>query len=52
MCAWRRRDRKAVAAETDRICRDTGFLCILGHGVPDEVTQAVYDISNVNPTKW
>ena len=38
-------DRKAVATETDRICRDIGFLCILGHGVPDEVTQAVYDIS-------
>lgn len=38
-------DRRAIAAETDRICRDIGFLSIVGHGVPDEVTQAVYHSS-------
>ena len=38
-------DRSAIAVETDRICRDIGFLSIVGHGVPEEITQAVYDSS-------
>ena len=38
-------DRKEIAAETDRICADIGFLSIVGHGVSEEITQAVYESS-------
>ena len=38
-------DKKAVAAETDRICSDIGFLSIVGHGVPETVTDQIYDLS-------
>ena len=36
-------DRQTVAVEVDRICLKIGFLSIIGHGVPDEITKAVYD---------
>jgi isopenicillin N synthase-like dioxygenase len=29
--------RRATGREVDRICRDTGFLTLAGHGVPDRV---------------
>ncbi|MBQ2260976.1 MAG: isopenicillin N synthase family oxygenase [Loktanella sp.] len=36
-------DRTAKAAELDRICRDTGFLVLDGHGVDPAVIAAVWD---------
>lgn len=38
-----RHDRQDVAHETDAVCRDIGFLCITGHGVPEQVNTAIYD---------
>jgi len=35
----------AVAREIDRACRDIGFLVITGHGVSNELTQRVYEVS-------
>lgn len=34
--------RSASAAELDRICRETGFLVLRGHGVPDAVTEGLW----------
>lgn len=34
--------RAASAAELDRICRETGFLVLRGHGVPEAVTDGVW----------
>jgi len=36
-------DRRRVARETDAVCRDIGFLCVAGHGVPAATEAAVYD---------
>ena len=33
----------ATAVEVDAICRDTGFLVLTGHGVPEDVIAAVWD---------
>lgn len=38
-------DRRAIAEETDRVCRDIGFLCVTGHKVPDAVVARFYDLS-------
>ncbi|ARO15166.1 feruloyl-CoA ortho-hydroxylase [Ketogulonicigenium robustum] len=35
-------DRRARAAEIDRICRETGFLILRGHGVAPDVIDAVW----------
>ncbi len=35
--------RAASAAELDRICRETGFLVLRGHGVPEAVMAGVWD---------
>lgn len=37
-----REARRRVAAEIDQVCRDIGFLCIAGHGVPDEAFDEIY----------
>ncbi|EAR49828.1 2OG-Fe(II) oxygenase superfamily protein [Oceanicola granulosus HTCC2516] len=34
-------ERAAIAAEVDRACRETGFLAIAGHGVPEDEIAAV-----------
>jgi isopenicillin N synthase-like dioxygenase len=34
--------RRALGAEVDRICRETGFLAVARHGVPDPVIEAVW----------
>ena len=36
-------DRAAVAGAIDAACRDSGFLLVSGHGVPDELRAAVLD---------
>lgn len=38
-------ERRAVARETDRICREIGFLSVTGHGVPEAVIANLYDRS-------
>jgi isopenicillin N synthase-like dioxygenase len=35
--------RHALAAALDRACRETGFLTVAGHGVPDAIIAAVRD---------
>jgi len=35
--------RAEVAAAIDRACREVGFIQIVGHGIPDEVTQGLAD---------
>lgn len=35
-------ERRALGAEVDRICRQTGFLAVAGHGVPSVVIDAVW----------
>ncbi|WP_147125587.1 isopenicillin N synthase family dioxygenase [Shimia ponticola] len=35
--------RAAIAADVDRICRESGFLVLSGHGVPQPVIQGVWD---------
>ena len=35
-------DQAVMAAGLDRICRETGFLVLTGHGVPDGVVQDVW----------
>ncbi|ATG49538.1 2OG-Fe(II) oxygenase [Celeribacter ethanolicus] len=34
--------RAAIGAEVDRICRETGFLAVTGHGVPTDVIAALW----------
>src|SRR5688572_22366893 len=34
--------RRVLGAEVDRTCRETGFLAISGHGVPQAVIGAVW----------
>jgi len=34
-------DRDSVAAAIDRACRETGFFCVVGHGVPPELVASV-----------
>jgi isopenicillin N synthase-like dioxygenase len=36
-------DRKAMAAEVDRICRSSGFLAISDHSVPQDVIDGAWD---------
>ena len=36
-------DRIAVAEELDRACRDSGFLMVTGHGVPEPLREAALD---------
>lgn len=38
--------RKALAARLDSICRDTGFLILTGHGVPDATMDGIWDAVN------
>ena len=38
----RRRKRRALAAKVDAICRDTGFLAIANHGVPQAIIDGVW----------
>ncbi len=35
-------ERKALGAEVDRICRDTGFLAVTNHGIPQAVIDAAW----------
>lgn len=35
----------ALGRQVDKICRQTGFLAIVGHGVPKEVTAGAWDAS-------
>lgn len=37
--------RSAIADEVARACRDTGFLVISGHGVPEAVVSRLYDVT-------
>ncbi len=39
------KDKKALAAETDHICSEIGFLSVVGHGVHDSLIQNIYDRS-------
>lgn len=39
-------DREALGAEVDRICRETGFLAISGHGVPQEVIDRAWNAAH------
>ena len=34
--------RARIGAEVDRICRETGFLAITGHGIPEEAIAAIW----------
>ncbi|WP_246082666.1 isopenicillin N synthase family dioxygenase [Rubellimicrobium rubrum] len=36
-------DREGRARELDRICRETGFLVLSGHGVPEATVQGVWE---------
>ena len=36
-------ERTALGAEVDRICRETGFLAISGHGVPQQVIDRAWN---------
>ncbi|HVY50940.1 MAG TPA: 2OG-Fe(II) oxygenase family protein [Devosia sp.] len=36
-------DRRAMAAEVDRICRETGFLALTGHSVPEQTIEAAWE---------
>jgi isopenicillin N synthase-like dioxygenase len=36
-------DRQARAADLDRICRETGFLVLSGHGVPEPTIRGVWE---------
>jgi isopenicillin N synthase-like dioxygenase len=38
-------EKAAVAARLDEICRDVGFLCLTGHGVPDDLFDDIYNVS-------
>jgi isopenicillin N synthase-like dioxygenase len=38
-------ERVSLARETDRICREIGFLSVIGHGVPASVVRNLYDVS-------
>lgn len=38
-------EKAAVARQLDEICRDIGFLCLTGHGVPDALFDQIYDVS-------
>jgi isopenicillin N synthase-like dioxygenase len=40
--AARGSERRALADEVDRICRDTGFLAVANHGVPRDVIDGVW----------
>jgi len=35
--------KRALARRIDGVCRDTGFLAITGHGVPQEIISATWD---------
>lgn len=37
--------KEAVARQLDEICRDIGFLCLIGHGVPDALFDQIYNVS-------
>ncbi len=37
----------ATAREVDRICRETGFLAAVGHGVPQDLVQDVFRAAGV-----
>ena len=36
-------DRREVARQVDEACRDSGFLVVTGHGVPQATCDAVLD---------
>jgi isopenicillin N synthase-like dioxygenase len=40
-------EKKTVAEQVDRACRDIGFLIIKGHGVPQSLIKKVRDVSHV-----
>ena len=35
-------EKRALGAEVDRICRDTGFLAVTNHGIPQAVIDAAW----------
>ncbi len=43
-------ERAALAAELDAICRDTGFLAIVGHGVPQNVIDERHLVEGAAPS--
>jgi isopenicillin N synthase-like dioxygenase len=40
-------EKKAIAEQVDRACRDIGFLIIKGHGVPQPLIKKMRDVSHV-----
>jgi isopenicillin N synthase-like dioxygenase len=38
-------ERQRIAREIDAICRDVGFLGVVGHGVPDKIVSELYAAS-------
>lgn len=38
-------ERAAVAARIDEACRETGFLQVVGHGLPAELTERMLDVT-------
>jgi isopenicillin N synthase-like dioxygenase len=42
--------RRALGVEVDRICRETGFLAISGHGVPQAVIDGVWSKARASST--
>jgi isopenicillin N synthase-like dioxygenase len=38
-------ERAQVAADVGRACEEIGFLVVVGHGVPDDAIEAMYDVS-------
>mgnify|MGYP001239764251 FL=1 len=37
-------DRQVLSDRLDQICRETGFLLLSGHGVPQEIITAQWDV--------
>ncbi len=38
-------DKRDVAKQVARVCEDIGFLTVVGHAVPEALTQRMYDVS-------
>lgn len=36
-------EKKSLARQVDEVCRRTGFLAVVGHGVPSEVVEGAWD---------
>lgn len=37
-------ERRAVAQDFDKACREIGFIVVSGHGVPEELTQRTFEV--------